>query len=84
MIAWFRLACHTKNQKPRVSGIPTPKGDVIIDSSICIPVNYRCIQRYTGELVESVNPNINDLAELDAYFVLCEYYAYVSRKVSIC
>ncbi|KAI8150319.1 peptidase family C50-domain-containing protein [Fennellomyces sp. T-0311] len=43
-------------------------------------IDYRSIQKHCAEILEDLNPNVGDIAELDSYFVMCEYYAYTSRK----
>lgn len=41
---------------------------------------YQHIQQRCQQFLETVRPNVDDIAEMDSYFVLCEYLAYVSRK----
>lgn len=42
--------------------------------------SYPQIQERCKHLLEDLNPNINNEMEMDSYFILCEYYAYVSQK----
>lgn len=41
---------------------------------------YPQVQKRCHEMIEGLNLNVNDYAEMDSYFVLCEYYAYISRR----
>lgn len=41
---------------------------------------YHHIQQRCQTFLETVSPNVDDIVEMDSYFVLCEYLAYVSRK----
>lgn len=41
---------------------------------------YSEIQKCCTEFLDDINPNTSDLKEMDSYFVICEYLAYVSRK----
>lgn len=42
--------------------------------------SYSHLQKCCNDFLENLQPNVNNLSEMDSYFVLCEYYAYVSRK----
>ncbi|KAI8890028.1 hypothetical protein K501DRAFT_169714 [Backusella circina FSU 941] len=44
-------------------------------------VNYNQIQKYCGEALKEAAPDTSNLVELEAYFTLCEFYAYISKKV---
>lgn len=44
-------------------------------------VDYRRIQNTCADFINGIEPNCDDIPELDAYFTLSEYYAYASRKV---
>lgn len=46
-------------------------------------VDYRRIQNTCADFINGIEPNCDDIPELDAYFTLSEYYAYASRKVRI-
>ena len=41
---------------------------------------YQHIQKKCIHFLQDINLNMSDYKELDSYFVLCEYLAYVSRK----
>jgi hypothetical protein len=41
---------------------------------------YSQVQKRCHEFIDTLNLNINDLDEMDSFFVLCELYAYVSKK----
>ncbi|KAJ8658660.1 hypothetical protein O0I10_005700 [Lichtheimia ornata] len=43
-------------------------------------VDYRRIQNTCADFINGIEPNCDDIPELDAYFTLSEYYAYASRK----
>lgn len=45
-------------------------------------VKFSSIQQHCEYILKYIEPTVNDLAGMENYFVLCEYYAYVSRKVS--
>ncbi|KAG1470681.1 hypothetical protein G6F56_002539 [Rhizopus delemar] len=42
--------------------------------------NYQYIHKRCEILLEYIQPDPQDLSELDSYFVFCDFYAYVSRK----
>ncbi|KAL7308034.1 separin protein, variant 2 [Mucor circinelloides] len=42
--------------------------------------SYSHLEKCCNGFLEQFQPNVNNLAEMDSYFVLCEYFAYVSRK----
>ncbi|KAL9542009.1 hypothetical protein MBANPS3_008825 [Mucor bainieri] len=42
--------------------------------------SYSHLEKCCNGFLEQFQPNVHDLAEMDSYFVLCEYAAYVSRK----
>jgi hypothetical protein len=42
---------------------------------------YNEIHQSTTHFLNNTMPNIVDLKEMDSYFTLCEYLAYVSRKI---
>jgi thymidylate kinase len=44
-------------------------------------VNYNQIQKYCGEALKDASPSTSNLMELSAYFTLCEFNAYISKKV---
>ncbi|KAI8581925.1 hypothetical protein K450DRAFT_229931 [Umbelopsis ramanniana AG] len=44
------------------------------------PVKFQTLQQHCEYILKFVEPAVNDLAGMDNYFILCEYYAYVSRK----
>lgn len=46
-------------------------------------MDYRRIQNTCADFINGIEPNCDDIPELDAYFTLSEYYAYASRKVRI-
>lgn len=41
---------------------------------------YAQVQQRCKEFFENLNPNIDNSMEMDSYFLLCEYYAYISQK----
>lgn len=45
-------------------------------------VDYPTLQEICYNIAKTVEPSVSNLAELDAYFNLCEYCAYVARKVT--
>ncbi|GAN04654.1 conserved hypothetical protein [Mucor ambiguus] len=42
--------------------------------------SYSHLEKCCNGFLEQFQPNVNNLAEMDSYFVLCEYAAYASRK----
>jgi hypothetical protein len=47
-------------------------------------VKFSNLQQHCEYVLKYIEAAVNDLAGMDNYFVLCEYYAYVSRKVCDC
>jgi hypothetical protein len=47
---------------------------------LCLLALYSHLQKCCNDFLEHLEPNVQDLKEMDSYFVLCEYYAYASRK----
>lgn len=43
--------------------------------------SYDEVQERCKVFLEDLNPNVHNEMELDSYFILCEYYAYVSQKI---
>ncbi|CAO3592950.1 unnamed protein product [Absidia cylindrospora] len=43
-------------------------------------VKYDHLQKYCNDLLQALRPASQEPSDVDAYFVFCEYYAYVSRK----
>lgn len=71
----------------KISGTSALKG--VMDRLVRIGVTYektsshtqyKHIQQRCQQFLETVSPNVGDIAEMDSYFVLCEYLAYASRK----
>lgn len=42
--------------------------------------SYPQLQQRCQKFLENLNPNVNNIVEMDSYFLVCEYYAYVSGK----
>jgi len=50
------------------------------NSQVPLVVKFSSIQQHCEYILKYIEPTVNDLAGMENYFVLCEYYAYVSRK----
>jgi hypothetical protein len=46
-------------------------------------VKFQNLQQHSEYILKCIEPAVADLAGMENYFVLCEYYAYVSRKVCL-
>lgn len=44
---------------------------------------YKHLQETCHNFLEDLQPNVNNLSEMNAYFMLCDYYAYTSKKANI-
>lgn len=41
---------------------------------------YSNVQSCCNDFLENLQPNLKNTEEMDSYFVLCEYYAFISKK----
>lgn len=46
-------------------------------------VKFQNLQKHCEYILKYLEPAVDDLTGMENYFVLCEYYAYASRKVKI-